>query len=92
MEPQVELGYLVLEVPDPDDLAPVFAGVVGLMPGEPTVSGTETWRNDQRVHRLLVQTGPANDAVAIGVEAVDGAAFDAVVARLRRSRCRPHDW
>ncbi len=82
MELQVELGYLILEVPHPDELVPVFANVVGLVPGEPTDPGTDTWRNDQRVHRVLVQTGPANDAIAIGIEAVDAAAFDVVVARL----------
>ena len=84
MEHQMELGYLVLEVPDPDTLAPVFANVVGLVPGEPTVSGVDTWRNDQRANRLFVQSGPANDAIAMGVEAVDPGAFDAVIARLQR--------
>lgn len=82
MHHEIELGYLVLEVPDPATLAPVFADVVGLMPGERTAPDTETWRNDERAHRLFVQAGPANDAVAIGVEAVDAAAFDAIVARL----------
>ena len=81
MEHQIELGYLVLEVPDPDTLAPVFADVVGLVPGEPTASGVDTWRNDQRANRLFVQSGPANDAIAIGIEAVDA-------ARVRR-RDRP---
>jgi 2,3-dihydroxybiphenyl 1,2-dioxygenase len=84
MEHQIELGYLVLEVPDPDTLTPVLADVVGLVPGERTAAGADTWRNDQRAHRLLVQAGPANDAVAIGLEVVDAAAFDAVIARLRR--------
>lgn len=41
-----------------------------------------TWRNDERTHRLLVAEGPANDATAVGFEAVDAAAFDATVARL----------
>jgi 2,3-dihydroxybiphenyl 1,2-dioxygenase len=83
MEYQIELGYIVLEVPDPGTLAPVFADVVGVLPGEPTVSGTDTWRNDDRANRLFVQSGPANDAIAIGVEAVDAAAFDIVVSRLQ---------
>ena len=42
MEHQIELGYLVLEVPDPDALASVFADVVGLVPGERTAAGTGT--------------------------------------------------
>ncbi len=83
MDHQLELGYLVLEVPDPAVLAPVFADVVGLVRGEATAAGVETWRNDGRANRLLVQEGPANDAVAIGIEAVHAAAFDATVARLR---------
>jgi biphenyl-2,3-diol 1,2-dioxygenase len=83
MEHQIELAYLVLEVSEPQSMAPVFANVVGLVPGERTAAGTDTWRNDQRANRLLVQAGPANDAVAIGVEAMDVAAFDAIIARLR---------
>jgi 2,3-dihydroxybiphenyl 1,2-dioxygenase len=82
MDHQIELGYLVLEVPDPDTLTPVLGDVVGLVPGERT-AGTGTWRNDERANRLFVQAGPANDAVAVGIEAVDAAAFDAVIARLQ---------
>jgi 2,3-dihydroxybiphenyl 1,2-dioxygenase len=84
MEHQIELGYLVLEVPEPEPHKPVLADVDGPVPGERTAAGADTWRNDQRAHRLLVQAGPANDAVAIGLEVVDAAAFDAVIARLRR--------
>jgi 2,3-dihydroxybiphenyl 1,2-dioxygenase len=83
MDHQIELGYLVLEVPDPDILTSVFADVVGLLPGEPTAEGNLTWRNDQRASRLFVQGGPANDATAIGMEVTDAAAFDTVVDRLR---------
>ena len=72
MNHQIELGYLVLEVPEPDDRSrPCFADVVGLVPGEPTADATLTWRNDDRSHRIIVQPGPANDAVAVGFEAVD---------------------
>ena len=62
----------------------MFGKVVGLVPGQRTATGIDTWRNDQRANRLLVQAGPANDAVAIGIEAVDDAAFDAIIARLQR--------
>jgi 2,3-dihydroxybiphenyl 1,2-dioxygenase len=83
MKHDLELGYLVIEVPDPDSLTPVFAGVVGLVAGTPSDPDTRTWRNDQRAHRLLVTTGPASDAVAVGFEAMNPDAFDATVARLR---------
>jgi len=79
---ELELGYLVIEVPDPDVLTPVLADVVGLVPGAPTPAGALTWRNDQRAHRLIVQPGPANDAVAVGVEAVDESGFTRTVERL----------
>ena len=83
MKNEIELGYLVLEVPDPEILTPVFADVVGLVAGEPTTSGATTWRDDGRAHRLIVETGPANDTVALGIEAVDAAAFEATVERLQ---------
>jgi 2,3-dihydroxybiphenyl 1,2-dioxygenase len=82
MDHQIELGYLVLELPDPDLVTPVLADVVGLVPGE-QVGDARTWREDDRAHRLIVEPGPANDVVAVGFEAVDDAAFGATVARLR---------
>jgi 2,3-dihydroxybiphenyl 1,2-dioxygenase len=82
MNHQLELGYLVLAVPEPDSLRPVFNDIVGLIPGEPTPSGADTWRDDGRVHRLIVESGAPNDAVAVGVEAVDAEAFENTVARL----------
>jgi 2,3-dihydroxybiphenyl 1,2-dioxygenase len=82
MHHTLELGYLVLEVPEPDTLTATFADVVGLVAGEPTPSGAATWRDDDRVQRLVVEAGPANDAVAIGVEAVDADAFHEVASRI----------
>ncbi len=83
MNHQLEMGYLVLQVPEPDSLDTAFADVVGLAPGEPAAPGTRTWRNDRRSQRLIVEPGPANDAVAVGVEAIDTEAFDTTVARLQ---------
>jgi 2,3-dihydroxybiphenyl 1,2-dioxygenase len=82
MDHQIELAYLVLELPDPDLVTPVLADVVGLLPGE-AAGDARTWRDDDRAQRVIVQPGPANDAVAVGFEAVDAAAFDAAVARQR---------
>jgi 2,3-dihydroxybiphenyl 1,2-dioxygenase len=78
MKHQIELGYVVIEVPAPDILSPVLADVVGLVPGE----GAHTWRNDARASRVVVQAGPANDVIAVGIEAVDEAAFASTMARL----------
>jgi 2,3-dihydroxybiphenyl 1,2-dioxygenase len=82
MDHQIEIAYLVLELPDPDLVTPVLADVVGLLPGE-AAGHARTWRDDDRAQRVVVQPGPANDAVAVGFEAIDAAAFDATVARLR---------
>lgn len=82
MKHRIEVGYLELEVPDPRTLDSFFADVVGLVAGEPTSAGARTWRNDHAAQRIVVTAGPANDAVAVGFEAIDDAAFDEVVARL----------
>jgi 2,3-dihydroxybiphenyl 1,2-dioxygenase len=82
MNHQIEIGYLVLEVPEPDTLTPVLRDVVGLVPGD-AVADALTWRDDGKAQRVVVQSGAANDAVAVGFEAVDWAAFDATVDRLR---------
>jgi 2,3-dihydroxybiphenyl 1,2-dioxygenase len=78
MNHQIELGYVVIEVPDPDLLRPVLADVVGLVAGE----GANTWRNDERARRLVIEAGPANDMIAVGIEAVDADAYTSTVARL----------
>jgi 2,3-dihydroxybiphenyl 1,2-dioxygenase len=83
MMDHLELGYLVLEIPDPDSLSPVFADVVGLIPGDPMAPGVPTWRNDGRAYRLIVEPGPTNDAVALGFEVTDSGSFDRAIARLR---------
>ncbi len=65
MNHQIELGYLVLELPEPDTITPVLADVVCLIPGEPA-AGALTWRDDARAQRIVVRPGKANDAVAVG--------------------------
>ena len=85
MNHEIELGYVGIEVPEPSSLAPFFGTVIGLLPGESTVDGAMTWRNDDKAHRLIVRPGPANDAVFVGFEAVDDAAFDKVRSRLERA-------
>jgi 2,3-dihydroxybiphenyl 1,2-dioxygenase len=83
MNHDIELAYLGLEVPEPDTLSDFFGEVVGLTPGEPADAPSLSWRNDDKAHRVILLPGPANDAVFIGFEAVDGRKFDAVADRLR---------
>lgn len=82
---QIELAYLGIEVPDPTSLTSFFGDVIGLVPGDPGDDGTLRWRNDDKVHRLIVGPGPANDAAFVGFEAVDAHAYDATIARLARA-------
>jgi 2,3-dihydroxybiphenyl 1,2-dioxygenase len=82
MQREIELAYLGIEVPDPTSLTPFLGDVLGLTPGEPADGDATSWRNDDKAHRILVQPGPANDAVYVGFEAADDEAFDRVVERL----------
>ena len=82
MEHALQLAYLGVEVPDPASLSTFFGDVIGLVPGEPLASGALTWRNDHKVHRVIVEAGPANDAAFVGFEASTAGEFAATVARL----------
>ena len=79
----LEMAYIGVEVPDPAVLEPLFGDVVGLVEGPPTPSGGTTWRNDDRVHRVIVEAGPANDATVVGFEAATAERFTEVVDQLR---------
>jgi 2,3-dihydroxybiphenyl 1,2-dioxygenase len=81
MSTDLELAYLGLELADPDAFGEFLTDVVGLVPGDPTSGGAATWRNDGKVHRLLISDGPANDASVIGFEASTPDAFQRAVER-----------
>jgi 2,3-dihydroxybiphenyl 1,2-dioxygenase len=83
MDHELELAYLVVEVADRGALDGFLTDTVGLVAGPPTPDGLAAWRNDDRMHRILASEGPANDAVAVGFEAVDEPARAATVTRLR---------
>ena len=85
MSTDLELAYLGLEVAEPTAFGEFLANVVGLSAGERTSDGATTWRNDDRVHRLLVTEGPANDASFVGFEATSRDAYDRAVERARRA-------
>lgn len=81
---QVELAYVGLQVGDRGAFDRFLQDVIGLVPAaeRPAEPATSGWRNDDRVHRILVKEGPKNDAIFLGFEhaAED---FDAAVERLR---------
>ena len=69
MTAELEVAYLGVQVADPAAFGTFLRDIVGLVPGETTADGATTWRNDDRVHRIFVEEGPANDAVFVGLEA-----------------------
>lgn len=88
MTHKLELAYVGLEVPDPAALDSFFTDVVGLVPGPASTDGSLTWRNDSKAHRVFARSGAANDAVFLGLEAVDSAAFDRVRDGLEAFGCQ----
>jgi biphenyl-2,3-diol 1,2-dioxygenase len=75
----IELAYIGVEVSDQPAFEAMLQDVVGLTPGE--ASGT--WRNDDRVQRILVTQGPSNDASVIGFETDSVAAAEAIAMKIR---------
>jgi 2,3-dihydroxybiphenyl 1,2-dioxygenase len=85
MTENLELAYLGVEVADRAAFDTFLADVVGLIPGDPANDAASTWRNDDKVQRVIVHDGPANDAVYLGLEAADTESYAAAVERLRAS-------
>ena len=83
MTAELEVAYLGLQVADPTAFGTFLTDVVGLVPGDTTADGAATWRNDDRVHRIIVEEGPANDAIFFGLEAGSRDAFNRAVERAR---------
>jgi 2,3-dihydroxybiphenyl 1,2-dioxygenase len=83
MTAELQVAYLGVQAADPDAFGVFLRDVVGLVPGEDTADGATTWRNDHRVHRIIVEEGPANDAVFVGLEAGSPHAYTRAVARAR---------
>lgn len=82
MMPGLELGYLRVEVVDPDGVAAFLADIVGLARGVPTAGGDLTLTDDAAAQRVLVGPGDRNDVTTLGFEATDEDAFAAALHRL----------
>jgi 2,3-dihydroxybiphenyl 1,2-dioxygenase len=83
MNANLELAYVVVAVPEPASLNRFFGDVIGLVPGEPTADAGATWRNDDKVHRVVVERGAENDATHLGLETIDDTTFDLTIDKLR---------
>jgi biphenyl-2,3-diol 1,2-dioxygenase len=85
MQHDLEVGYLEVELPDPAALSSFLSETIGLMAGPATASGGLTWRNDHKVHRLIVKQGSTGDATVLGFEAANVEAFAAHAQQLTRA-------
>lgn len=83
MAAELEVAYLGVQVSDPAAFGAFLGDVVGLVPGDTTTDGATTWRNDDRVHRIIVEEGPANDAVFVGLQAGSADSFERAVERAQ---------
>lgn len=83
MDHSMTLGYVGVEVNNPDEFGNYLSSILGLQPGDRTIDGSPTWRMDDKTHRLIVHRGEADDAAYAGFVAVDEAAFDLACSRLR---------
>ncbi len=78
----IELAYLGVEVADVAGFVAVAEGVAGLVPND-TTDGTLSWRNDDRVQRVIATKGPANDVTYLGFQVESPEAVAAVGAQLQ---------
>jgi 2,3-dihydroxybiphenyl 1,2-dioxygenase len=83
MTAELEVAYLGIQVADPAGFGTFLQDIVGLVPGETAANRATTWRNDDRVHRIIVEEGPANDAVFVGLEAASPESFERAIDRAR---------
>ena len=86
----IELAYVVIDANDPSGVGAVLTDIVGLMPGEPA-DGAATWRNDAKVHRMIIREGASNDIATAGYEVPTVADLEATLVRLRSLGAQVHE-
>lgn len=83
MDQSMSLGYVGVEVSDPEQFGEFLGSVLGLQPGAPTTDGGSTWRMDEKAQRIIVHTGDADDLAYAGFLGRDEAAYHRLVERVR---------
>ncbi|QKG20548.1 VOC family protein [Actinomadura verrucosospora] len=76
-----ELAYVVYEASSLDDWERFGVELLGMQLAEKSADAIAL-RTDRKSYRWLVRRGPADDLAASGYEVADGAALDALIARL----------
>lgn len=75
------LGYIGFQARDPAAWKAFLTGVLGVMPAA-SRDGDNRYRIDEQAWRISVEEGDADDLVFVGFEVADGAALEAIAARL----------
>ncbi|WP_077034715.1 VOC family protein [Pelomonas sp. KK5] len=82
MNIELSTAYIGIDCRDPVQVGRYLHAVVGLMPAEPAAGAESRWRNDGKAARVWLRQAERDDAAAIGLEAVDAAAYRRVLQRL----------
>lgn len=77
----MQLGYVGLEVSDPDAFAAFAERVLG-MASVPVQGAARGLRMDERAHRIRLHRGERNDLAYLGWQVADNATLDALVASI----------
>jgi 2,3-dihydroxybiphenyl 1,2-dioxygenase len=80
---KIEIAFIAVEVTDPAAINELLGHVVGLISDSEPSSPMTKWRNDDRIHRVIVSEGPTNDVVALGFEASTSEDFDDTIDSIR---------
>ncbi|OYO05334.1 VOC family protein [Enemella evansiae] len=82
MSTVTELAYVVYEVSDLDAWERFAVSLLGMQLGERSADAL-TLRTDQKAHRWILTSGPADDLVRSGYLVESSAALDSLIDRLR---------
>jgi 2,3-dihydroxybiphenyl 1,2-dioxygenase len=78
-----ELGYVGIQATDLDAWRHFAVDVLGLGLGHQDGQQTLGLRMDERVHRLIIEAGPADDMCCVGYDCGNDADLDALLEHLR---------
>jgi len=85
MLPDLRLGYLVFEARRPARWTAFCQHMLGLPASAANADGSLGWQIDEACQRLIVQEGPADDLVALGLECANDEVLDTLIQRLRQA-------
>lgn len=83
--PDLRLGYLVFEASRPQRWMDFCQRTLGLPAPLINPDGSRGWQLDGQAQRLIVQEGPADDVVALGLHCASEPVLDALAARIRQA-------